>query len=99
MNRHLRVISGQGEYDAVADTPAQLPEPVPGEHRWVMGSAYTITTEEAESVYLPDHPASGTWVARVSDMVSWGVHCWDCFIAFTDWMGVRSPCPHTRSHE
>lgn len=70
--------------------PAQLPPKIVGKHRWVMAVAYTLTTDEAASIYDPDHPNFGEWSAVPDDITSWGVGCIDCEIGFTDAMKTAS---------
>lgn len=67
----------------------ELPEKVPGRHRWIATAVYSLPQEMAEAVddesriKLLDH----------ENMVDLAIGCWDCEQALGAEIAADSPCP------
>ncbi len=65
-----------------------LPAKVPGRHRWILSTAYTVTDEEARTA---DEGVRQVLMGT-HNIVSYGIGCWDCekvySVAVTEACGV-----------
>lgn len=68
-------------------TTVDLPTKLPGRHRWILSSAFTITDEQARVA----HEGVSSVLMGPDNLLSFGVGCWDCEQVYQE--AFTDPCP------
>ncbi len=78
---------GLDEHFSPPQALADIPEKVPGRHRWILSTAYNVTDTEAHVA----HEGVPSVLMGPEQLISFGVGCWDCEQTYRDC--AASPCP------
>ncbi len=79
--------SGTGHHFRTPEGVADIPAKVPGRHRWILSTAYTVTDQEAHEA----HEGVSKVLMGPERLIGFGVGCWDCCRAYRQC--VAEPCP------
>ncbi len=66
---------------------AAIPPKVPGRHRWILSSGYTVTDSEAAEA----HEGRRKVLMGPASLISFGIGCLDCEQIYAE--AVVEPCP------
>lgn len=81
------IVTSTGEVFRAADHGRGLPTKDPGRHRWVATVAYFLSPGQARAAMTPGNRV----LMDGSNMLTYGVGCWDCEQVYDEAIG--KPCP------
>lgn len=85
--------TGIGHHFRTPEKVQDIPEKVPGRHRWILSTAYNVTDQEAHEA----HEGVSKVLMGAESLISFGIGCWDCEQIYG--LAASSPCPGDPSEQ